>query len=339
MARRQLGKIALLSVVVFACLFGCLWFYWQRCYPIPSVESLPEEGNLLVFASSMEPRCTLLTDESQRSLYIADVNTGELARWAIDGEVEPGSVYSWSPKQQQLLITGYTEQGKPVHAVSPNGSADRLPLIEELSASYAWSPDDEQVAFTYQDQIHVQNVDGTGLEQLTHFDIDASAATSYIFAIQPSWSPDGKELVFTLVEDRSDTIYRMNKDGTGLVALTDHLPGNSWKPKWSPDGTKIAFMYSEALEHPDTLWLMNPDGSEARQLLEPHPSGDSARGVRGLAWSPDSQRIAFFSGRDGPCSSFFREYEICSQSLYLILSFAYFREQFRELSRQEVSSQ
>jgi Tol biopolymer transport system component len=254
------------------------------------------------------------------SLYVIDLNNGELAHWAIDGQVASSLVDSWSPKRQELLITDYTGRGTQAQVVSRNGTTDRLPFLEGIASAYAWSPNGEQVAFSYRNQIYSQSVDGTDLSQVTHFALDdgGTSPTHYVSAIHPSWSPDGEKLVFALWTDDSATLYIVNRDGTGLQALADHLPGKSREPKWSPDGTKIAFLYSEEADHPYTVWLMNPDGGEAKQLLEPHPSGDFARGVSSLAWAPDGRRLAFFSGWAGPCTWLFRESETCSQSLYLM---------------------
>ncbi|WP_280332110.1 TolB family protein [Nocardia wallacei] len=56
--------------------------------------------------------------------------------------------------------------------------------------------------------------------------------------------------------DDWQSVFVMNPDGTGVVRI-----GAGSDPSFSPDGSKIAFTRA------DTLWLMNADGSEARQLL------------------------------------------------------------------------
>ncbi len=57
-------------------------------------------------------------------------------------------------------------------------------------------------------------------------------------AVNPAWSPDGKQIVINSALPRD--IYVINADGTGLAQLTFH-PANEANPDWSPDGRRIAF--------------------------------------------------------------------------------------------------
>ena len=65
-------------------------------------------------------------------------------------------------------------------------------------------------------------------------------------ACQPSWSPDGKQLVFTTPCDGNQELYpgaalfTINADGTNLTPLPSVF-GGDFDPAWSPDGKKIAF--------------------------------------------------------------------------------------------------
>jgi eukaryotic-like serine/threonine-protein kinase len=90
-------------------------------------------------------------------------------------------------------------------------------------------------------QIYLINVDGTGLASITNMENGAC---------QPSWSPDGSQLVFiSPCRARGDfydnaykdsSLYLINADGTGQTALTT-IPGADFDPAWSPDGDRIAF--------------------------------------------------------------------------------------------------
>jgi Tol biopolymer transport system component len=107
----------------------------------------------------------------------------------------------------------------------------------------------------------------------------------------PSWSPDGKELVY----DFSETTYcdyyicygfsgirRIKLDGTGDRELLSY--GSD--PAWSPDGSKIAFVASGEQGYND-IYVMNADGSGVTNL-----SRNGAPEER-PTWSPDGTRIAF----------------------------------------------
>ena len=74
-------------------------------------------------------------------------------------------------------------------------------------------------------------------------------------------SPDGNEIVFDLMGD----IYIMPIDGGDAVLLRGGL-AYEIQPRFSPDGTKISFTSDAG--GGDNIWVMNRDGSNARQVTE-----------------------------------------------------------------------
>ena len=95
-------------------------------------------------------------------------------------------------------------------------------------------------------------------------------------------------ILFVSMREGTAEIHRMYEDGTGQVLLTR----NGSNPAWSPDGQQIAFIRPEVSAASDTaishLFVMAPDGTESGDI-----TARFSQSVEALAWSPDSQQIAF----------------------------------------------
>ena len=81
----------------------------------------------------------------------------------------------------------------------------------------------------------------------------------------PSWSPDGKRIVFTSGKDRRIAdgnweIYVMDADGKNQQRLTEQHQ-NDWYPSWSPDGERIAFASDMRGDNENfEIYVMDADG-------------------------------------------------------------------------------
>ena len=78
------------------------------------------------------------------------------------------------------------------------------------------------------------NSDGSNQTRITN-----NSSSDYF----PSWSPDGKKIVFYSTRDGNREIYIMNSDGSNQTNISNN-PSFDIAPSWSPDGKKITFTSS-----------------------------------------------------------------------------------------------
>lgn len=93
-------------------------------------------------------------------------------------------------------------------------------------------------------------------------------------------------ILFEAYADQNWDLWSMRPDGTDRQNLTQTAETHELYPQASPDGQQICFLVDQPSGR-DTLrslWVMNADGSQRRQIAE---------GARHPCWSPDGKRIAF----------------------------------------------
>jgi TolB protein len=100
----------------------------------------------------------------------------------------------------------------------------------------AWSPDGTKIVFeSTRDgpdaDIFVMSADGTGVVQLTDNAVPEST---------PSFTPDGKFIVYVSEEAGNPDVFIMRSDGSEKRNLTQH-PGADGHPRMTPDGRRILF--------------------------------------------------------------------------------------------------
>ena len=109
-------------------------------------------------------------------------------------------------------------------------------------------------------EIYVIDTDGKKPQRLTN---------NLFSDRDPSWSPDGKRIIFESVrDDRNREIYVMDANGGNEQRLTN--TGNNWSASWSPDGERIAF--SSGRDRNWEIYVMDADGKNQRRLTRNHHS-------------------------------------------------------------------
>ena len=154
-----------------------------------------------------------------------------------------------------------------------------------------WSPRGDRIAFGFgkyfqslqgpsNGDIAIINKDGKGLKILT------DGKGNYGF---PSWSPDGKRLVFRAATDTVKGLLIIDVKSGRVTTLTNNSQDNF--PVWSPNGDLVAFTSKRDSNY--DVFTIHPDGTGLRRLTT--DPGNEAHSV----WSPDGEWLAFSSGIQG----------------------------------------
>ena len=153
------------------------------------------------------------------------------------------------------------------------------PYLGGITAYYLdFSRDGQSLAYvTYPDQtLWRSNADGSGSVKLT---------SSPLSALEPRWSPDGKQIVFYAYEQgKPPRLYIVSSDGSGMPEeLAPSSPGQQWDPSWSPDGKSVIFG-----DLPGPRSFIRIVDVNTRQVSVVPGSG----GYFSPRWSPDGRYIA-----------------------------------------------
>jgi len=176
---------------------------------------------------------------------------------------------------------------RQIYTMNPDGS-DVTQLTAAAGANSVisdWSPDGSRIAFdsdrTGAVEIFTMGSDGSEVQQITHLGG---------FSGDPSWSPNGRHLVFEHASfgQCCTNIWRINPDGAGLHELTAFsMETFAAEPEYSPDGRWIAFQQFPNGARLSAIFVMRADGADMQQVTP--ISMDAAH----PEWSPDGSRIIF----------------------------------------------
>jgi Tol biopolymer transport system component len=226
----------------------------------------------------------------------------------------------WSPDGAQLVFEAWPDQERTELWTSAADGRDARRLIACeaepcLQVNWpAWSPDGTRIVYQrydhpsgtdyQQDRVSLEVLDiATGERHVV-----ARAPTvgsEYLEYIYPRWSPDGEQVVFTIITfptppadpGLGSSIAIVRADGSEVDAprvLTDPALYGAYAD-WSPDGERIVFNTHDQGKFEDStlaanLYTIRPDGTDLTQLTH---FGDHGARATQPTWTPDGKRIIF----------------------------------------------
>lgn len=233
-----------------------------------------------------------------RDLYLIDADGKNVKR--VFDKSEDRSGPTWSPDGKQIAYTR-REQGKWfIYIASIDGKKEERVAI---GGSPTWSPDGTEIAFLtgWPERMQISLLNVSTLKQKVLF--PKPVRPSWITS--PVWSPSGDKLAFTWLHKvplkqflDTETIYVINRDGTGPRQIIPEGIGIEGSPVWSPQGDEL--LYTQYIKGKlRQIFKVGLGGGEPVRLTDPafgHFTGDWFDPAYALPVSPQPQLLSTIWG-------------------------------------------
>ena len=250
--------------------------------------SWSDDGNSITFVSleTGDPNLVKIDSSGQNGVYLT---TSRQSQLDPDGLRSAGE-YSTKPITYHSIYDDQREY-TDIYRMNEDGTGN-IQLTDSLGydASPQWSSLNDKILFDSDRdgdlEIYVMNSDGTDQLNLSN-----DPESDDVF---PSWTPDGKSVVFQSrdldSEESNDQIFVMSADGGQKTRLTSLDTKNSI-PRVSPIGDAILFL-SKRNDQVD-IYKMDLSGANQVKVTDTIAEEMSAN------WSPDGKNIVYSAKIDG----------------------------------------
>ncbi|HKQ79119.1 MAG TPA: hypothetical protein VJ810_35820 [Blastocatellia bacterium] len=230
----------------------------------------------------------------------------------------PAPFLVWERREEKKLpghtLQLFASRGAPFPSFNPNATelvsgffeltiseidGKNFRVIHKSQEGFCWSPDwskdGQWIAFNVGNQFagpaasaHIWKIrpNGSGAVNLTAGSIGNNAF--------PSFSPDGRQILFRSGRDGNHEIYLMDADGKNPRRLTDN-PATDTMPAFSPKGNQIAFSSNRENGYQIYTIDIDPEGG----FGQPRRVTNAPRLNMHPRYSPDGEWLIITSDRGG----------------------------------------
>jgi Tol biopolymer transport system component len=248
-------------------------------FPLPS-----PNGSQIAFGSQV--------NANHWELWVMNADGGKPRSLATD--IVAKGHRQWSHDGTRIAFAAKVNGDVEVFTVEvASGRITRLTNTPGEDLDPSWSPDDKGIAFSSMRDgnrnVYIARADGSQPRRLT---------TDTLPDANPDWSPDGTRLAYISGRDGARDVFMVRIDNGQVERLTTGARATNDGARWSPDGANIAVQTAQAV--PGVELAQGYDiqlvrmSDRKRTTLAGSPRYDGQ-----LSWSPESDRIAFISGREG----------------------------------------
>jgi TolB protein len=226
------------------------------------------DGKAIIFQAA-EP------GKEDYQIYTQDLAPGSKPKLVSTGKGK--CTCSWYHPDGKSILYASTHLD-PALSENPPKSTEPRKKVPAYSRSerYKWDFDPAMDIFR-------ADLDGSHLMRLT----DTSG-----YDAEGSYSPDGKQIIFTSFRDGDAEIYIMDADGRNPRRITNQK-GYDGGPFFSPDGKKIIYRSDRKQNDMLQVYINTPDGKNERALT----NNDAVNW--GPYFYPDSRHIVFSTSLQG----------------------------------------
>lgn len=195
-------------------------------------------------------------------IYLMDADGSNVQ--AVFAKSADRSQPAWSPDGTQIAYRRREPSGIFIYIATIDEKKEEKVAIGSCPT---WSPDGTEIAFVSgaleQRHISILNL-GTRKQKVI---FPPKAPPSWIGGAAV-WSPNGDKFAFSWLHrvpladfDDTQTLYIINRDGTGLVQLVDEAGPKATDPVWSPQGDALLYIHEDS-----QVFSIGVDDKQVEQL-------------------------------------------------------------------------